>query len=161
MSELVTVSRKLAQMMLNEQMSDDMRQEFHDALSAPVQQHTGRKVYVCKDCNGVYADAPVTSCDCNGSNIFDEYVISPVQQQEPAAIVLSREKLLRIGFLTESGKELPHGTKLYTHPAPADALVEALEACIPLLYQNFTNNDTHLAWLKATDALATVKGEKP
>ena len=23
-----------------------------------------RKIYVCKNCDGVYADSPVTECDC-------------------------------------------------------------------------------------------------
>ncbi len=32
--------------------------------AAPVSQQTVRKAYICKSCDGVYADQPVTHCDC-------------------------------------------------------------------------------------------------
>lgn len=31
-----------------------------------------RKVFICRDCEGVYADQAVSQCDCLGGEIYDE-----------------------------------------------------------------------------------------
>lgn len=36
-----------------------------------------RKLFICRDCEGVYADQPVTRCDCMGREIYDEFDIVP------------------------------------------------------------------------------------
>lgn len=37
-----------------------------------------RRAYVCRDCDGVYADQPVSQCDCLGREIYDEFLLVPV-----------------------------------------------------------------------------------
>lgn len=35
-----------------------------------------RKVFICRDCDGVYSDEPVSQCDCMGREIYDEgYIV--------------------------------------------------------------------------------------
>ena len=53
----------------------------------PAQETKGRKVFVCTHCDGVYADQPVTRCDClPDENTFTEGWIcfgAPAQAAEP------------------------------------------------------------------------------
>ena len=55
----------------------------------PAQETKGRKVFVCTHCDGVYADQPVTRCDClPDENTFTEGWIcfgAPAQAAEPVA----------------------------------------------------------------------------
>ena len=55
----------------------------------PAQETKGRKVFVCTHCDGVYADQPVTRCDClPDENTFTEGWIcfgAPAQATEPVA----------------------------------------------------------------------------
>ena len=55
----------------------------------PAQETNGRKVFVCTHCDGVYADQPVTQCDClPDENTFTEGWIcfgAPAQAAEPVA----------------------------------------------------------------------------
>ena len=55
----------------------------------PAQATNGRKVFVCTHCDGVYADQPVTQCDClPDENTFTEGWIcfgAPAQAAEPVA----------------------------------------------------------------------------
>ena len=55
----------------------------------PAQETKGRKVFVCTHCDGVYADQPVTQCDCMpDENTFTEGWIcfdAPAQAAEPVA----------------------------------------------------------------------------
>jgi len=50
---------------------------------------------------------------------------------------------------------------LYLHPAPADALVEALEEAVSELGDAPYSDESHATWLRLKAALAAAKGEKP
>ena len=60
-----------------------------DKWGQPAQETKGRKVFVCTHCDGVYADQPVTRCDClPDENTFTEGWIcfgAPAQATEPVA----------------------------------------------------------------------------
>ena len=60
-----------------------------DKWGQPAQETNGRKVFVCTHCDGVYADQPVTQCDClPDENTFTEGWIcfgAPAQAAEPVA----------------------------------------------------------------------------
>ena len=71
---------------------DGLRSLLADALAKwgqPAQETKGRKVFVCTHCDGVYADQPVTRCDClPDENTFTEGWIcfgAPAQAAEPVA----------------------------------------------------------------------------
>jgi hypothetical protein len=97
MTDKVLISRKLAEMMLNEQMSDDMRQEFHDALSEPVQQQ-------------------------EHLTLIGEGNIKPVAYMLSDAVGGSALEFQQHELYDIQRRYGGHIEPLYLHPAPADAL---------------------------------------
>jgi len=88
---------------------------------------------------------------------------APVQQQEPVAWVEWTGNVCDVNWFPSVLERCPHLTKLYAHPAPADALVEAITNAI-----NWANGresewgeraETAFGFLHA--ALAAAKGVKP
>ena len=61
---------------------DDSRLLIEPLYTAPPAQASAwvpegsRKVFICRDCEGVYSDEPVSQCDCTGREIYDEgYIV--------------------------------------------------------------------------------------
>lgn len=50
--------------------TDDLLAEIEAAATSP------RKVFVCTDCEGVYADRKVSQCDCMGKEVYTEAFIA-------------------------------------------------------------------------------------
>ena len=78
------------------------------ALIAPERVNAPRKVYICKSCEGVYADAPVSSCDCMpGKNEFYEgHVIFSTQPPSgPAHEPLTDEQIDEIHLASSDAYE--------------------------------------------------------
>ena len=75
-----TATSELAKNVLVDGGSGTLRELLNDAADAiragwgqPAQETKGRKVFVCTHCDGVYADQPVTQCDClPDENTFTE-----------------------------------------------------------------------------------------
>ena len=95
----------------------------------PAQETNGRKVFVCTHCDGVYADQPVTQCDClPDENTFTEGWIcfgAPAQAAEPVA----REplpKFLALKFYARRDKKATV-TLLFPGHEAADAWVRGIK----------------------------------
>ena len=90
-----------------------------DKWGQPAQATKGRKVFVCTNCDGVYADQPVTRCDClPDENTFTEGWICfgvPAQAAEPVAWLSPWRKDQVTTDYDAYGK---HGIPLYTAPQP-------------------------------------------
>ena len=90
-----------------------------DKWGQPAQETNGRKVFVCTHCDGVYADQPVTQCDClPDENTFTEGWIcfgAPAQAAEPVAWLSPWRKDQVTTDYDAYGK---HGIPLYTAPQP-------------------------------------------
>ena len=92
----------------------------------PAQETNGRKVFVCTHCDGVYADQPVTQCDClPDENTFTEGWIcfgAPAQAAEPVArLVIGKTKggVSLTHMVVPAAYQLQEGTyALYTAPQP-------------------------------------------
>mgnify|MGYP005606574325 CR=1 FL=1 len=85
----------------------------------PAQATKGRKVFVCTHCDGVYADQPVTQCDClPDENTFTEGWIcfgAPAQAAEPVAWL---DPWTGTKVTTDYDAYGKHGIPLYTAPQP-------------------------------------------
>ena len=85
----------------------------------PAQETKGRKVFVCTHCDGVYADQPVTRCDClPDENTFTEGWIcfgAPAQAAEPVAWLSPWRKDQVTTDYDAYGKQ---GIPLYAAPQP-------------------------------------------
>ena len=53
------------------------------SLAVPIGSAVERKAFICKNCGSVYADEPVTECDCKvgGIHEFYEGTIRYIEQQ--------------------------------------------------------------------------------
>lgn len=143
MTDKILVDRELLEQCckrLHDTMQGDLRDELRAALSAPVQ-------YECKH-----------GSDYGCKQCYMEEQAKPVQQQEPVGTYTcgSYAGLPWEEVVWEGNVRPPHGTKLYTHPAPADALVEALEK---LAIFNGTFREFWALQAKAKAALAAARGK--
>ena len=90
-----------------------------DKWGQPAQETNGRKVFVCTHCDGVYADQPVTQCDClPDENTFTEGWIcfgAPSQAAEPVAWL---DPWTGTKVTTDYDAYGKHGIPLYTAPQP-------------------------------------------
>ena len=90
-----------------------------DKWGQPAQETNGRKVFVCTHCDGVYADQPVTQCDClPDENTFTEGWIcfgAPAQAAEPVAWL---DPWTGTKVTTDYDAYGKHGIPLYTAPQP-------------------------------------------
>jgi len=78
-----------------------------------------RKAFVCRGCEAVYSDSPVSSCDCLNGGGFDEHYIvdSEIIRNARRYLALRKDKVLLDGILGSfiGGEELD---------AAADRLLE-------------------------------------
>ena len=114
-----------------------------DKWGQPAQETNGRKVFVCTHCDGVYADQPVTQCDClPDENTFTEGWIcfgAPAQAAEPfcwhwentfnggTGTVKKNPETLGINMSHPAYK----WTALYTTPQPTQTQPVAREPLTP------------------------------
>lgn len=68
--------------------------------------------------NGEYSSVHVRAAWCGY-----QAALATVEQ-EPICFVINENPLHRMGCLNDKGRDLPVGTKLYTHPQPDSKLVE-------------------------------------
>ena len=121
-----TATSELAKNVLVDGGSGTLRELLNDAADAiragwgqPAQETNGRKVFVCTHCDGVYADQPVTRCDClPDENTFTEGWIcfgAPAQAAEPVAWMSPWRKDQVTTDYDAYGKQ---GIPLYAAPQP-------------------------------------------
>jgi hypothetical protein len=65
-----------------------------------------RKVFICLSCKGVYADAPVTSCDCcpDKNEFLEGYIVIPKRFKVvklPAWLQGNKDYNLNVGDMVE------------------------------------------------------------
>jgi hypothetical protein len=68
-----------------------------------------RKVFICRDCEGVYADHMVSRCDCLGAEIYDEAEIVPCGSTGELLAALEQMCAEFRGY------DLPYGSEAYTN----------------------------------------------
>jgi len=71
-----------------------------EAQPEPVDGQLPRRAYICKSCEGVYADAPVSTCDClpDQNEFIEAWIVAAPTQPAPQPLSAETVRLAKVAL---------------------------------------------------------------